>query len=191
MTDDTQDALLDATFRAIVDFGFEKATTKRIAAYAGVNEVTIFRKFGNKATLFQEAIRREMDAFQTHIHYTGDLQADLEAIVAGYGALVRRRGRFLPALFSEVTRKPELQPLLQKPLETFGLVVGVVARYQAEGQLLKEPPPLAVAALMMPVLAVNLASLFAPSAFPAFDARSHVSAYLAGRRAERSDHERH
>ncbi|HEY9857474.1 MAG TPA: helix-turn-helix domain-containing protein, partial [Stenomitos sp.] len=107
MRDETQEAIVEAAFRAFGDFGYEKATTKRIAEYAGVNEVTIFRKFGNKAALMQEAVRREMEALQAHIRYTGDLEGDLAELVATYQALVRRRGRFLPTLFSEVLRRPE------------------------------------------------------------------------------------
>ena len=48
-TESTEDKIISATFRLIRKDGIDKVTTKKIAAEAGVNEVTIFRKFNNKA----------------------------------------------------------------------------------------------------------------------------------------------
>ena len=47
----TDEKIIKATFGIIQKEGFTKATTKRIAAEAGVNEVTIFRNFKNKKNL--------------------------------------------------------------------------------------------------------------------------------------------
>ena len=46
-TESTEDKIISATFRLIRKDGIDKVTTKKIAAEAGVNEVTIFRKFNN------------------------------------------------------------------------------------------------------------------------------------------------
>ena len=43
----------EATFEILQEEGFSKATTKKIAAKVGVNEVTIFRKFENKKNLVE------------------------------------------------------------------------------------------------------------------------------------------
>ena len=43
--DATEEKIINATFRIFQKEGIDKATTKKIAAEAGVNEVTIFRKF--------------------------------------------------------------------------------------------------------------------------------------------------
>lgn len=185
MSDETQDAILEAAFRAFADFGYEKATTRRIAEYAGVNEVTLFRRFGTKAALMQEAVRREMEGFEAHIRYSGDLERDLTEVVATYQAMVRRRGRFLPTLLSEVSRRPEFRTIAQKPLQTFRMVGGLLERYQAAGRLREEPPVSALVALMGPVLAQTLLGLFAPGMVPDLDPARHVAAYMDGRRAER------
>ena len=47
----TDEKIVDATFRILQKEGVEKTTTKKIAAEAGVNEVTIFRNFKNKKNL--------------------------------------------------------------------------------------------------------------------------------------------
>ena len=48
---------LDAAARIYGEAGFRGATTRRIAAEAGVNEVTLFRIFGSKASLLAEAVQ--------------------------------------------------------------------------------------------------------------------------------------
>lgn len=51
--DNTSEKIIKATLRVLEREGFEKATTKKIAAEAGVNEITIFRKFENKKNLIE------------------------------------------------------------------------------------------------------------------------------------------
>ncbi len=54
----TEDRILAAFLRLAARGGLEAATTRAIAEAAGVNEVTIFRHFGDKATLALRAVRR-------------------------------------------------------------------------------------------------------------------------------------
>ena len=54
--DDTRARLLGAAARVYAAHGYLGATTRAIAAEAGVNEVTLFRLFGDKETLLDEAI---------------------------------------------------------------------------------------------------------------------------------------
>jgi len=56
MTEPTKQHLLEAALRVYGSAGFRGATTRRIAEEAGVNEVTLFRLFGSKATLIKEAL---------------------------------------------------------------------------------------------------------------------------------------
>ena len=51
--DNTSEKIIKATLVVLKKEGFEKATTKKIAAEAGVNELTIFRKFETKANLIK------------------------------------------------------------------------------------------------------------------------------------------
>lgn len=48
--------ILTAAARVFSQHGFRGSTTRRIADAASVNEVTIFRYFGSKAALLQEAV---------------------------------------------------------------------------------------------------------------------------------------
>ena len=54
---DTRETILHAAARVFSQHGFRGSTTRRIADAASVNEVTIFRYFGSKAALLQEAVK--------------------------------------------------------------------------------------------------------------------------------------
>ena len=56
---DVREQLLQAALRVYAVAGVRGATTRRIAHEAGVNEVTLFRHFGSKDTLLQEALAWE------------------------------------------------------------------------------------------------------------------------------------
>ena len=53
--ENTEERILKATFNILQQEGVDRTTTKKIAAEAGVNEVTIFRKFENKNNLIETA----------------------------------------------------------------------------------------------------------------------------------------
>lgn len=53
---DAREQLLQAAIKVYSTSGVRGATTKRIAQEAGVNEVTLFRQFGSKESLLQEAL---------------------------------------------------------------------------------------------------------------------------------------
>jgi AcrR family transcriptional regulator len=54
--DKTREKLLEATLELISEKGYLGATTREIAALAGVSELTLFRKFGKKEHLFEEML---------------------------------------------------------------------------------------------------------------------------------------
>ena len=62
MTEPTKQQLIDAALRVYGESGFRGATTRRIADAAGVNEVTLFRLFGSKGALIQEALRSRAES---------------------------------------------------------------------------------------------------------------------------------
>lgn len=59
---DAREQLLQAALKVYSTSGVRGATTKRIAQEAGVNEVTLFRQFGSKEALLQEALARSARA---------------------------------------------------------------------------------------------------------------------------------
>jgi AcrR family transcriptional regulator len=63
----TRDRILQAAWDTFISEGFDRASTKRIAADAGVNSALIFRYFGSKSGLYQAAVlqplQQQLNAF--------------------------------------------------------------------------------------------------------------------------------
>jgi AcrR family transcriptional regulator len=58
VTSPTEDRILRTFLRLVAERGFDATTTRVLAEEAGVNEVTLFRLFGDKANLAAQAFRR-------------------------------------------------------------------------------------------------------------------------------------
>lgn len=109
MLDETQNKIVEATMTLIMERGYASTTTKDIAAYAGVNECTIFRKFKGKKEIVLSAMQlpkwnpnlREED-----FSYTGDLEKDLISFSKTYMRKVTPR----MVKVSIGLRTPELYP---------------------------------------------------------------------------------
>jgi AcrR family transcriptional regulator len=75
-------AVLAATLDLLSQRGYEAMTTKDIASVAGVNEVTLFRRWGTKAAIVAEALQ-DYSATETPTPDTGTLQTDLLELLRG------------------------------------------------------------------------------------------------------------
>ena len=72
--DDTRHRILQAAALVFAEQGYTRATTRALAAAAGVNEVTLFRHFGSKKNLFAAVLQQ----------YGGPaLSAELEGLLSG------------------------------------------------------------------------------------------------------------
>lgn len=83
---DTEEKIVLAALRQFADHGFSAATTKAIAVEAGVAEVTLFRCFGDKRTLFQRVAEHVAETFglmEIPNVNTGDLQEDMVILCRG------------------------------------------------------------------------------------------------------------
>ena len=72
----TDEKIIRATFGILQREGFSKATTKKIAAEAGVNEVTIFRKFQNKKNLVEITKEYYLEIFLDTLEEIFDFNED-------------------------------------------------------------------------------------------------------------------
>jgi AcrR family transcriptional regulator len=104
--------LLDAAARVYSEHGFRGATTRRIADEAGVNEITIFRQFGSKEALINEAIRNRAirpwppELPTVPVHPAEELTTWCSAVLAHLSdarSLIRR-------MMSEMEERPGVAP---------------------------------------------------------------------------------
>lgn len=175
--------IIDAALEVIVQYGYDGATTRQIATAAGINEVTLFRRFGNKQNLLKAVVEQEAAHFHAAgIEHSGDLEADLLRVVQFYHHIVQHRGRVIALLLSEVPRHPELMELLETPMSILGRVTDIIAHYQREGRLAEEPPVQAFTALVGSLMLSSVLGFARPDLVPeTFDPHEHVRRYLQGR----------
>jgi AcrR family transcriptional regulator len=61
MAQETEQKILDAALKLFAKEGYKGATTRLIAKESGFNELTLFRKFGNKKNLYDQVIDQNIE----------------------------------------------------------------------------------------------------------------------------------
>jgi AcrR family transcriptional regulator len=180
--------ILDAVLATVAECGYTGATTRQMADRAGVNEVTLFRRFGDKQTLVQAAVRAELEPIaMSGVTPTGDLRADLLRVLQFYVNVFRDRGRLLLVLMVEASRRPELAEVIREPLLVIARLRDLIATYQDTGQLVHEEPATAVNALVGPLLASAVTAQLDPTSTTEPPSASELlELFLHGHAARRS-----
>lgn len=107
---DTHQALLDAALEVFVRRGFARATTREIAAAAGVAEGTIYRHFADKHALFREVFFSVMGGMGEELRRlperagSGTVRGTLEYLFGLLGAVQERSAPLLASMSAD----PEL-----------------------------------------------------------------------------------
>lgn len=114
--DDTPSKIIQAALALFNRVGFARATTRQIAEAAGVNEVTLFRHFGNKHNLLLAAMRAfNHEGFSEHFeqYLTGDYAHDIEMMVNLQLSDMRQRFHSVRLALCEANQVPELREVLR------------------------------------------------------------------------------
>lgn len=112
---DTHDRLLTAAFQVFSRDGLHGATTRAIAAEAGVNEVTLFRHFKTKEGLLQALMASKVAAATQQSGHaaeeaqwsSGSLRVSLLRFAEHYYALTTEWEGFIRTMIGEARRYPE------------------------------------------------------------------------------------
>lgn len=109
--EETRDRITQAALGVFSTKGYAGATTREIATAAGVNEVTLFRHFGNKARLLvavmenYSAIPVIVDTLQHDL--TGNYRQDLKTIAMHILALWEQRKQLIMIMMMEAQHHPQ------------------------------------------------------------------------------------
>jgi AcrR family transcriptional regulator len=149
---EARDRLLEAALRVFEEVGSRGATTRRIAAEAGVNEVTLFRLFGSKAALLSEALhctlRRAPDG-----HLPAEpAQPEIELLtwVRERMRALQERRDVIRTCMAEVAQTPEMAgPMAEGPVHTARELTGYLRTLQARGMADPAVDASAAAAMLM------------------------------------------
>lgn len=117
---ETEERILDATIELLDKVGWKGATTKRIAAEAGVNEVTLFRKFRSKELLLKAAKKRNANNFLKELDFlfkmddSGDIRMYLIRIWKNASKMINKRINLIRISMEEVRGIPFEEKVLPK-----------------------------------------------------------------------------
>jgi AcrR family transcriptional regulator len=178
----TDATMFDAALAVLAERGYAGATTRRIAEAAGINEVTLFRRFGDKRQLILAAIHADISRLADNgLTTTGDIEADLIRVVEYYSGIYQHRNGLVGTLLLEGARNPDVAALIKEPLGAMSRLAEIFAGYQRAGQLVEEPTEFAVQALLAPLLVITLLRRVTSSEIALPDARTVVQRFLEGR----------
>ena len=179
--------IFQAIIETITEYGYSGATTRQIAETAGISEVTLFRKFTNKASMVNFAVSaliKNFD-FEAATQYSGDLRSDLIKVLEAYQATVVSHCRFFLSLINEMKQHAKLSGLMNVPTELLYSISELLNRYQSEGMLRIEHPLHAAASLLGPlVYTAMINSTITENKNPEIDIHHFVDCYLSGRLIE-------
>jgi AcrR family transcriptional regulator len=151
------DTLFEVTVRTFAELGYTAATMKEIALRAGVNEVTLFRRYGNKATLIRVALVHCLSSSPfSQVVASDDVRADLAAIVDSFNRTSRAYGGAVVTLLTEIPRHPELRGAIAALVPNLQRAAQIITDHQDRGRLTRFEPLQGVALLLAPLLAQGL-----------------------------------
>lgn len=136
--------IIEAAATLFSEHGYDGATTRAIAAEAGVNEVTIFRNFGSKEKLLLAVVERFSalprlgEAFAEQI--SGDYRQDLLLIGRHYLEMLQRNLRPILMTIFEAQRLPEVRRIIARPPARQRQMLGEYLRRQMEQGVVRELP---------------------------------------------------
>lgn len=114
---DAREQLLQAAVKVYSQSGVRGATTRRIAQEAGVNEVTLFRHFGSKDALLQEALaQKARSLFEVRLpDHPVDPAAELLAFARAHHAALWHHRQLIRVAMGELAEHPEATQMACQP----------------------------------------------------------------------------
>ena len=171
-SEQTRERIIQAAYTVFGNKGYAAATTRAIAAEAGVNEVTLFRHFGSKKNLFKEMV----DAFYDFAglgsipqrFFTGDLRQDLNMIGSRIVEVLKERKQIYRLLLSEVEAESEVrETMVTLPRRVRELLAQYFKTQISQGTMRPVHPVIAAQAYMGMFMAfVTYDTIFGESPIP-------------------------
>lgn len=142
-TEETRGRIIEAAALVFSEKGYARATTRAMASAAGVNEVTLFRHFGNKRNLFNAVIQAfggEAVTADLEARLTGDYASDLEIMGTTLLKVLLERGDALRLMLCEAAHFPVVREvMIQNPRQIFQMLARYFEQQSARGRVRSLP----------------------------------------------------
>ncbi|MFD2328224.1 TetR family transcriptional regulator [Cohnella sp. GCM10020058] len=138
---DSREKLMQAAIDLMADKGFKGVSTKEIAAAAGVSEMTLFRRFGTKLTLLEQAVEQyhyavEMtSAFEENIVW--HLGEDLRSIGRVYHEIMARNRKLYLIVLKDDALAGVREKAQRHPKKMLELLTDYLNEMRVRGKLVE------------------------------------------------------
>jgi len=186
-TKETRTRIMAAGAEVFARKGYAGATTRELAAAAGVNEVTLFRHFGSKKNLFASIINEfsalpDLDRMVKQ-HLSGNYREDLIRMgTATLRAMLERRAA-MRMMLCEAEQVPELHEVMAGiPLRLRQMLAGYLRQQMEDGRVRPADPEVLAQAFLGVFFAhaINPAPPVGPGLTPEELAEQFVDIFLQG-----------
>jgi len=166
-TDPTHLRILEAAAQVFTAQGYTRATTRAIAAAAGVNEVTLFRHFGSKKNLAMATIDRysalpDLANLLTN-QFSGDYRRDMQLLGRTIQAFMAQRSAAIRMMICEAEHLPEVRDIVgQMPQRLREMLGGYLRQQIARGGVRDLNPEAMAQAFFGMFFAYNINQLVRP-----------------------------
>jgi len=180
----TRERIIQAAYTVFGNKGYAAATTRAIAAEAGVNEVTLFRHFGNKKNLFKAMVDTFYDfsglSSIPQRLLTGDYRQELNMIGSRIVAVLKERKQIYRLLLSEVEAESEVRETMVTLPRRVRQMLAQYFEYQiAQGKMRPVHPEIAAQAFMSMFMAfVTYDTIFGESPIPDIPVEDIVAQFV-------------
>jgi AcrR family transcriptional regulator len=148
--DSTPERILAAARQVYAEAGFRGTTTRRVAQVAGVNEITLFRHFGNKETLIKKALNAHYEnAGPRPLGEPVDPPAQLQDWALGTFEHWYAARHLIVKILSDLGEHPELAPAIVEPGSEHLILAGYFTRMRELGLTTREFHPDAATGLLL------------------------------------------
>jgi AcrR family transcriptional regulator len=137
--DETRQRILMAAAQVFAEKGYARATTRALADAAGVNEVTLFRHFGNKQSLFAAVIDEYAASAMTATlaeQLTGDYHHDLRLMGRYLMQVLLERKDAVRLMLCEADHFPEVREVMARnPRQLRQMLAGYLRQQMERGMM--------------------------------------------------------
>lgn len=141
----TKDKIIEAAVELVNEKGYKGATTREIAERANLNEVTLFRHFGNKKGIVEAVIQKYgfvdllENTFEEKVIW--EVEEDLKMLVREYQYLLEQKKTIILLSLKEADHFPELEALMKHiPQKYIGLLEDYFDKMMKKEKIKKMDP---------------------------------------------------
>ena len=151
-TEETKQRIIQAAAQVFGKMGYDGATTRAIAEAAGVNEVTLFRHFGNKKNIFMAVIEQFSalpglrSALEEQI--TGNYREDLLTLGNHFMSMMLKQRKPILMSLCAAERLPEIRDVVAQPPTQQQQMLSSYLRQQIARGIVRDLPNPELAAKM-------------------------------------------